>query len=149
MQGEQRSEIEVEALPVDDVIVDIGHRTVERYTPTIGSAATIFANGPLGVFEEPSTEYGTKAIWMAMASAPGHSAIGGGDSISAMVKFGLADQFDYVCTAGGGMVRFMSGEMLPVVSALKAAVGRSYDDRHSRQGPGVGDTRVDLGSGWC
>ena len=73
---------------------------------------------------------------MAMASAAGYSAIGGGDSISAMVKLGLAGQFDYVCTAGGGMVRFMSGEELPVVRALKASAGRSYEECRERHGSG-------------
>jgi len=59
-----------------------------------------------------------------MADADAYAALGGGDSIAAMKKYGLAERFSYVCTAGGGMVRFMSGEELPVVKALKGSAAR-------------------------
>jgi phosphoglycerate kinase len=65
------------------------------------------------VYEDHVSEYGTQTIWEAIASSRGHSALGGGDSISAMNKYALRERFDYVCTAGGGMVRFLSGEELP------------------------------------
>ena len=87
-------------------------------------AGTVFVNGPAGVFEKPETEYGTRALWEAMAACGGYTALGGGDSIAAMNRFGLAERFDYVCTAGGGMVQFLSGEELPVVEALKDAAVR-------------------------
>ena len=74
----------------------------------IAAAGTVFVNGPAGVFEQPETEYGTRAIWEAMADSAGFSALGGGDSVAAMNRFGLADRFDYVCTAGGAMVQFLS-----------------------------------------
>ena len=60
----------------------------------------------------------------AMAGAAGFSAIGGGDSVAAMNRFGLAGRFDYVCTAGGAMVQFLSGKPMPVVEALKASAAR-------------------------
>ncbi|HEY5387144.1 MAG TPA: phosphoglycerate kinase, partial [Thermoleophilia bacterium] len=60
----------------------------------------------------------------AMAASAAYSALGGGDSIAAMNRYELAGRFSYVCTAGGGMVRFLSGEELPVVSALKGSVAR-------------------------
>ncbi|HOV79051.1 MAG TPA: phosphoglycerate kinase [Bacillota bacterium] len=114
-----RSEVKVEDLPVERLLVDIGHRTVEAYRKIIAAAKTIFINGPAGVFEEAQSEYGTKSIWEATVQSGAYSVIGGGDSIAAMNKYSLADKFSYVCTAGGGLVRFLSGEELPVVKALR------------------------------
>ena len=121
---DQRCELAREDLPGGEVILDIGHATVDLYRGTIEAASTVFVNGPLGVFEEPLTAYGTRSIWEAIADSKAFSALGGGDSIAAMNAFGLAERFDYVCTAGGGMVRFLSGEELPVVTALKGAAAK-------------------------
>jgi len=118
-----RHEIGVADLPVGEPIVDIGHRTAAAYAEAIAGARTVFVNGPLGVFEKPESEHGTRTIWEAIAAAPAHTALGGGDSIAAMNQFGVAERLDYVCTAGGGMVRFLSGEELPVVTALRGAAG--------------------------
>ena len=120
----ERREMPVADLPVDDVVLDVGHATVAAYGQRIAAAGTTFANGPAGVFEQPETEYGTKSLWEAMAGSGAYAALGGGDSIAALNKYGLADRFSYVCTAGGGMVRFMSGEELPVVKALKDSAAR-------------------------
>jgi phosphoglycerate kinase len=84
----------------------------------------VFVNGPAGVFEKPESEYGTESIWRAMAEAPGYTALGGGDSIAAMNRYGLAGRFSYVCTAGGAMVQFLSGKPMPVVEALRGAAAR-------------------------
>ena len=84
----------------------------------------MFVNGPAGVFEQPETEYGTRALWEAMADTPGFSALGGGDSVTAMNRFGLGGRFDYVCTAGGAMVQFLSGKPMPVIEALKDSAAR-------------------------
>ncbi len=105
-------------------MLDVGHDTVETYRRHLARAGTVFVNGPLGVFEKPETEYGTRSIWSAMVESNAYTALGGGDSIAAMNRYGLADRFTYVCTAGGGMVRFLSGEELPVVKALKDAAVR-------------------------
>jgi phosphoglycerate kinase len=125
VRGGERVELPRSDLPTDELIVDIGHATVERYRAMIAAARTVFVNGPVGVYEQPATEYGTRSIWQAMADSPAYSALGGGDSIAAMNAFELGERFDYVCTAGGGMVRFLAGEELPVVTALKAAALRS------------------------
>ena len=122
--GGRRQEVAVADLPVDELLLDLGHDTVETYRGYLASAGTVFVNGPLGVYENPETEYGTRTVWEAIAATPAYSALGGGDSIAAMNRFGLAERLDYVCTAGGGMVRFLSGEELPVVTALKGAVSR-------------------------
>lgn len=119
VEGDERQEIDVGALPARGLIVDIGAKTVECYRQQIQRAQTIFINGPFGVFEKSASEYGTREIWAAIAGAPAFSVIGGGDSIAAANKFNLADQFSYVCTAGGGLVRFLAGEELPVVRALR------------------------------
>jgi phosphoglycerate kinase len=120
----QRTELQVRDLPHNRLIADIGHKTASRYRGAVAAAGTVFVNGPLGVYEADASGYGTKEIWEAVAQSSAHTAIGGGDSISAMNKYALGDRFDYVCTAGGGMVRFLSGEKLPVVTALKAAAAR-------------------------
>ena len=79
----------------------------------------MFVNGPMGVFEQPESEYGTRAVWQAIADTKGHSVLGGGDSITATEKFGLTDRMGYICTGGGALIRFLSGEELPVVRALR------------------------------
>jgi len=124
VDGEERTELRARDLPDDGLIVDVGHETVATYANAIAAAGTVFVNGPLGVYEKAPSEYGTRKIWEAVAESSAHTTIGGGDTISAANKYGLCDRFDYVCTAGGGMVRFLSGEELPVVTALKAAAAR-------------------------
>ncbi len=119
-----RVEIGVPDLPAAGQLVDIGHATVDDYRRHIAAAGTVFANGPAGVFERPATEYGTRALWEAMARSSAFSALGGGDSVAAMNRFGLTDDFDYVCTAGGAMVQFLSGKPMPVVEALKESAVR-------------------------
>ena len=119
-----RREIGLEDLPVAHLIVDIGEETVARYVEVIGQAATVFVNGPAGVYEQPLSELGTKRLWTAIADAPGYSVIGGGDSVAAAGRFNVRDRMGYVCTSGGGMVRFLSGQSLPVVEALRRAAQR-------------------------
>jgi phosphoglycerate kinase len=120
-----RVEVAAADLPVDELLVDIGHETVAAFREHISTAGTVFANGPAGMFEKPESEYGTEAIWRAMAASPAFAALGGGDSVAAMNKYGLAERFDYVCTAGGAMVQFMSGNELPVIKALQEAAKRT------------------------
>ncbi len=120
-----RVELPVGGLPADGQIVDLGHEAVETFRAAIATAGTVFVNGPAGVFESPESEYGTKSLWSAMAEAPGYTALGGGDSIAAMNRYGLAGSFSYVCTAGGAMVQFLSGKPMPVVEALRSAAARA------------------------
>ena len=99
--------------------MDIGARTAETYREKILAAKTVFVNGPMGVFEKPETELGTKAVWQALADTAGFTVVGGGDSITATEKYGLTDKMGYICTGGGALIRFLSGEELPVVKALR------------------------------
>jgi phosphoglycerate kinase len=119
-----RVEIAVDELPAGELLIDIGQETIARYVAEIQQAATIFVNGPAGIYEQPVSALGTQALWTAIAEAPGYSVIGGGDSVAAAGRFGVRERMGYVCTAGGGMVRFLSGQELPVVEALKRAAQR-------------------------
>ena len=78
-------------------------------------------NGPLGVFEDKATELGTKIVWDALGDTKAYTVIGGGDSITGTAKFEKTDKLDYICTGGGALIRFLSGEELPVVRALREA----------------------------
>ena len=73
----------------------------------------------MGVFEQAPSEYGTKTVWNALAQTEGFAVLGGGDSITATEKYGLTEQMGYICTGGGALIRFLSGEELPVVKALR------------------------------
>jgi phosphoglycerate kinase len=125
----ERHEMEREALPAGARIVDVGRRTVEDYCAQINGAGTIFVNGPAGVYEEHESAFGTHSLWQAVAMSAATTVIGGGDSIAAARSFDLLDQYSYVCTAGGGLVRFLAGEPLPVVEALTEAARRQRTER--------------------
>ncbi len=119
-----RVELGLDGLPADRLLVDIGAGTISRYVEIIQGAATIFVNGPAGVYERPASALGTQRLWTAITDAPGYSVIGGGDSVAAAGRFGVRDRMGYVCTSGGGMVRYLSGQKLPVVEALRRAARR-------------------------
>jgi phosphoglycerate kinase len=119
-----RVELGLDDLPSEKLLVDIGGETISHYVQVIQSAATIFVNGPSGVYELPVSAVGTERLWTAIADAPGYSVIGGGDSVAAAGRFGVRERMGYVCTSGGGMVRFLSGQKLPVVEALRRAAER-------------------------
>jgi len=114
-----RKEIGQNDLPSEYIISDIGSGTIERYKEIISRSRTVFVNGPAGVFENPGSEKGTKELLRYIAGQDNFSVIGGGDSISAVNKFVEDKGFSYTCTGGGAMVRFVSGEELPVIKALK------------------------------
>jgi 3-phosphoglycerate kinase len=114
-----RVEFDVEDLPCKYLISDIGSKTINLYKESIRNAKTVFVNGPCGIFEDSQSELGTKELWSYIAKSDSFSVIGGGDSINAVNKYGLSNLFSYICTGGGAMVRFLSGEELPVVAALK------------------------------
>ncbi|HHW31744.1 MAG TPA: phosphoglycerate kinase [Clostridiaceae bacterium] len=122
----QRHEIPVSDLPVDEMFMDIGSKTIELFKEAILSAGTIFVNGPMGVYENKLFEKGTREIWNAIAEAKGYSVIGGGDTVSAASRFIDTKKINYVCTAGGAMVRFLSGKKLPLIEAMRKASKRQY-----------------------
>ena len=124
-----RKEVKVSNLPLDHVLMDIGSNTIFKYKQIIKDAKTIFLNGPAGVFEKTETEFGTKSLLSAIAESSAFSVIGGGDSIAAVNKYNLANNISYISTGGGALVRFLSGEELPVVKALRKSAKKFSCDR--------------------
>ena len=111
----------------EKLFFDIGSKTIETYTAELKTAGSVFVNGPAGVYEDPCWEKGTKEMWKAIAEAPGYTVIGGGDTITAATKFTDLKKFSYVCTAGGAMVRFLSGKKLPLIEAMEKAFDRNLN----------------------
>jgi phosphoglycerate kinase len=98
--------------------LDIGPETIARYTKHLASAKTVLWNGPMGVFEIPEFAAGTTAVARAVADVHGTTIIGGGDSISAVKKSGVADRISHISTGGGASLEFLGGQTLPGVAAL-------------------------------
>jgi phosphoglycerate kinase len=98
--------------------LDVGPRTAERYGQAIAAAGTVLWNGPMGAFELEPFAAGTRAVAEAVAKAPGTTVIGGGDSVAALVQFGLDDEVDWLSTGGGASLELLEGKKLPGVEAL-------------------------------
>ncbi len=116
-----RCESAIGCVPTDISATDIGSMTAKKYAQIIKTSETVFVNGPMGIFEMSETELGTKEIWAALGDTKAYTVIGGGDSITATTKYGLTDKISYICTGGGALIRFLTGEELPVVKALRHA----------------------------
>ena len=109
----------VEDVADADMILDVGPDTQALYRGMLASAKTILWNGPVGVFEFPQFEGGTRALSEAIASSDGFSLAGGGDTLAAIDQFGIADQISYISTGGGAFLEFVEGKELPAVQMLK------------------------------
>ena len=110
----------VDAVAEDDLILDIGPDTAARYAELIKSAGTVVWNGPVGVFEFDAFGKGTETLARAIAASPAFSIAGGGDTLAAVDKYGIADQVSYISTGGGAFLEFLEGKILPAVAALEA-----------------------------
>ena len=113
--------VDSDKIPDDMMGMDIGPKTEELYAEAIKGAKTVFWNGPTGVFEFENFQHGTKAVAEAVAevkAAGGTSIIGGGDSVAAINKFGLADKMSWISTGGGASMELVEGKALPGVEAL-------------------------------
>lgn len=118
----KRCEVGLDQLPLnDDMFLDIGENTISCFESYIASAGTVFVNGPAGVYENQIFARGTQAVWNALAETAAYTVIGGGDTVSAAAKFIDVNKINYVCTAGGAMVRFLSGKTLPLIEAMRNA----------------------------
>jgi len=109
---------DVDAVPVDASIVDIGPRTIELYSGMIARAKTILWNGPVGVFEIPEFSKGTKRIAELLASSDAVTVVGGGESVQAVEELKLADKMTHVSTGGGASLELIEGKTLPGVAAI-------------------------------
>ncbi|MCH4828072.1 MAG: phosphoglycerate kinase [Planococcus sp. (in: firmicutes)] len=110
--------VKITEIPADWMGLDIGPETVALYADVIKNSKLIIWNGPMGVFEMPAFENGTKSVAQAMAETSGYTVIGGGDSAAAVEKFDVAEKMDHISTGGGASLEFMEGKDLPGVSAL-------------------------------
>ena len=115
---------------VDDIadgemVLDFGPETMTEIENIIRSAGTVVWNGPVGVFEFPSFEGGTRAMAQAIATSKAFSIAGGGDTIAAVTKFGVADKIDYISTAGGAFLEFLEGKTLPALDILEKRASES------------------------
>ncbi|MEO8364571.1 MAG: phosphoglycerate kinase [Pseudoxanthomonas sp.] len=110
----------VDAVGADDMILDIGPDTAARYAQMIAAAGTVVWNGPVGVFEFDAFGKGTETLARAIAASKAFSIAGGGDTLAAVDKYGIADDLGYISTGGGAFLEFLEGKPLPAVVALQA-----------------------------
>ncbi len=109
----------VDEVADDDMIFDIGPETAARYAEMMKAAGTIVWNGPLGVFEFDQFGQGTRVVGEAIAASDAFSIAGGGDTLAAVDKYGLADRISYISTGGGAFLEFLEGKKLPAVAILE------------------------------
>ena len=110
----------VDAVDANDMILDIGPQTAAQYAQLIAKAGTVVWNGPVGVFEFDAFGKGTEALARAIAASEAFSIAGGGDTLAAVDKYGIADDVGYISTGGGAFLEFLEGKELPAVAALRA-----------------------------
>ncbi|WP_027485750.1 phosphoglycerate kinase [Rhodanobacter sp. OR87] len=114
----------VDQVGADEMILDIGPQTAQTYAALIASAGTVVWNGPVGVFEFDAFGKGTETLARAVAASKAFSIAGGGDTLAAVDKYGIADQVSYISTGGGAFLEFLEGKELPAVAALKARAAK-------------------------
>jgi phosphoglycerate kinase len=120
----KRKEIEVNKLPTEFSIFDIGAKTAENYAELVSKAKSIVVSGPMGVYENKEFNYGTKKVFEAIANSKAFSLAGGGNTIAAIEEYGLTKKISYISTAGGALIEFLMGKKLPGVVALEEAAAR-------------------------
>jgi len=120
-QHASRKEVTIENLPVEKPLYDIGSATIDRYENILKQAKTIFLSGPCGVFEQDIFMKGTEEIFSYVSQSDAFSIVGGGHTVAAVKQLQLQDQISHISTGGGSLEKFMMGEKLPVLEALKQA----------------------------
>lgn len=111
--------VDADAVRPGDVILDVGAKTAQTFARLIADAGTIVWNGPVGVFEYDQFAGGTKTIAEAIANSKAFSIAGGGDTLAAIAKYGIADKVSYISTGGGAFLEFLEGRKLPAVDILE------------------------------
>jgi phosphoglycerate kinase len=107
-----------DAVPDGWLAVDVGPATRTAFATAAAAARTLFWNGPLGVFEKPPFDAGTRALAVALADCSGFTLIGGGETVAAARQAGVTDRLGHVSTGGGASLEFLAGKTLPGVAAL-------------------------------
>ena len=111
--------VQVDAVPADMKVLDVGPMTIERFLQTCDGAAAIVWNGPLGVYEVPPFDHGTDALAQGLAGSDAQTIIGGGDLVAALQKQHLAERMSFVSTGGGATLEFLEGKVLPGIAVLR------------------------------
>ena len=111
--------VDIDSIPADMMGMDIGPKTAALYKEEIMKAKTVIWNGPMGVFEMPNFEAGTKAVAQAMAETNAVTVIGGGDSAAAVEQFGLGERMTHISTGGGASLEYLEGKVLPGIAAIQ------------------------------
>ena len=119
-----RVEVDVRDLNKEDIIYDVGHKTVEHYNKMISGAGTVFVSGPPGYFEKEQFSLGTKGILEGVANSMATTIVSGGHLTSALKRYGLVEKIDHISTAGGALVLYLTGETLPMIQVLEEAAKR-------------------------
>jgi phosphoglycerate kinase len=115
--GEIRT-VPADAIPDGWVIADIGPASIAEYTRVLKACRTVVWSGPMGVFENPAFANGTRAIAEVLADLDAVTVVGGGSTVEAVTRFGVADRMSHVSTGGGATLEFLSGDVLPGMAAL-------------------------------
>ena len=117
----KRLEIDVRDLNKDDQIFDVGQKTLDYYSKMISGAGTVFISGPAGFFEKENFQFGTKSLLESVATSMATSIVSGGHLTFALKKYDLADKVNHISTAGGALVRYLTGQKLPMIKCLEDA----------------------------
>jgi phosphoglycerate kinase len=117
--GANARTVGVARIPANAMALDVGQKTMEQFERLLEPAKTIFWNGPMGVFEMPPFDRGTKALAMLLAESDAFTVVGGGESVAAVNEAGVAARFDHVSTGGGASLEFLTSGTLPGIEALE------------------------------
>ena len=118
-QNGKRVQLDIRELTKDDEIYDLGLKTSQHYEKIISRAGTVFISGPAGYFEKEGFDFGTKSLLEAISNSMATTIVSGGHLSSALKKFGLAEKITHISTAGGALVRYLTGIKLPMIQALE------------------------------
>jgi phosphoglycerate kinase len=116
--GAHARTVGISKIPADAMALDVGQKTLEQFERLLDPARTIFWNGPLGVFEKPPFDRGTRALAVLLAESDAVTVVGGGESVAAVKEAGVADRFTHVSTGGGASLEFLASGKLPGIDAL-------------------------------
>jgi phosphoglycerate kinase len=116
--GAHARTVPISKIPPDAMALDVGQKTLEQFERLLEPARTIFWNGPLGVFEKPPFDRGTRALALLLAESDAVTVVGGGESVAAVKEAEVADHFTHVSTGGGAALEFLANGKLPGIDAL-------------------------------